>query len=171
MAEKFGKERSPAEQEGPVPIISFAESKFIEDTGGKYYGFVDGKNGRRDFEEVWVNREAHYDERERAVVETFISTEGVNNEGGNELQDPSEVEGFSMLIVRRSRLGQEIGKPDIISLRLHDFPGKRMSVDALRRIAHDLHDFVTEEALQLEPLELHRQIEARLQLEGWRAKK
>lgn len=150
-----------------MPIITSEESRFIEDTGGVYCGFVERENGRREFEEIWVDRCAYYDDHERAVIATFVATEGVNDEGGDELQGPSGVEGFKMMIVRSSRSGRELGKADIISFQPKDFPGKRMSTSELRRVAHDLHNFVAEQAPQLEPSELRQRIEARLHPEGW----
>jgi hypothetical protein len=167
-AEGESLQKHSSETERPWPLINFEESRFIEDTGGEYQGFVENENGKRDFGEVWVNKCAYYDDLERAVVETFVSTEGVNDEGGNELQGPSEVEGFMLMIVRKSRSGHELGKADIISLQPGDFPGKQMSVEGLRRVAHDAHNFVVEQAPHLKSSELRTRLETRLHREGWR---
>jgi len=158
------------EKEQPWPLINSAESHFIENTGGEYQGFVEKTPGKKEFEDVRINRSAYYDAHRREVVETFVATEAVNDEGGDELRGPSEVEGFSMLIVRKSRAGNELENPAIISLRPKDFPARRINSHELRLLAHDLHDFVVQNAPHTALGELYRALEGRLGDKGWRNK-
>lgn len=111
-----------------MPLIGTEEGRFIEASGGEYQGFVDEADGRRRFEDILISRHAFYDEVRRNVIETFIATEAVNDEGGNELVGPGDVCGFTIMIVRRSRSGDTIDTPQIIPLSTDD------SADALADI-------------------------------------
>lgn len=112
------------ESERYWPTVKSEESKFIETTGGAYRGFVDRLDGGREFQDFWVTRIAFYDEPQRTVIEAFIGTDGTNDEGSNELHAPGDVVGFKLMIVRRTRSGEELGRPEFVQVRASDSPGR-----------------------------------------------
>jgi hypothetical protein len=150
------------------PLINTEESRFIENAGGKYIGFVEDERGRRRFEDLRIDRFAYYDDRERAVIELFVAIEGVNEEGSNELRGPNDISGFTVLAVRRSQSGQELGKPEIISLRSQDFSDRKRELADLRILAAEVRGLLLAGASEAEPSELRRRVEAHLQSQGWR---
>ena len=86
----------------------------------------------------------------------------MNDEGGNELRGPSQVAGYTLMILRESRAGQELGKADILSLQPKDFPGRLMRPEDLRPLAYEVHDLAVQYAPQLDPPELLRRLQTRL---------
>ncbi len=159
------------EKERHWPLINAEENGFIENTGGEFAGFVETEHGRQKFEDLRVDRRAYYDKRERAVIEMFVATEGVNEEGGNELQGPGEVTGFTIMMVRRSRSGHELGRPEIISLQPKDFPARIMDIKELRLVAGEVRDLLVAHAPEATPSELPQQVEEHLQSKGWQHNK
>lgn len=159
---------SSVETERYWPVINAEECRFIETTGGSYRGFVDERDGRREFQDFWATRTAFYDETLRQVLETFVATEGMNDENSNELRGPGDIEGFKLLVVRRTRSGEELGSPEFVPLRASDFPSGKVSVDNLRAIARELHEFAVAEAPHADVVALRDRIEEKLRLKGWR---
>ncbi len=152
------------------PLINADEDRFIEETGGQFAGYVEAQAGARRFEDVVVDHVAYYDETERAVVEAFVATEAVNDEGENELHGPSEIAGFTLMIVRRTRQGQEMGAPSIFSIRPEDFPNDSLNITGLRRIGNAAHMLVLEEVKRGKAPEALQSLVAYLESEGWRSK-
>jgi signal transduction histidine kinase len=143
------------------------ESRFIESTGGEYVGFVSKENGLRQFEDLRVSRCAYYDEEERTIVEGFVATEAVNEDGTNELAGPDEVVGFTLLMIRRDLSGNELGRPGIIALRPANFSTKHLSTKELSRLARDLHDLIVQDVSRFGGAQAFRHAKARLGSEGW----
>jgi hypothetical protein len=92
------------ESEQHYPLINSDESQF-ENTGGEYLGYVAGEQRTHKFQDFRVDRRAYYDVNKRALIEAFITTEGVNADGGSELNGPGDIVGFSLMIVLQSRDG------------------------------------------------------------------
>jgi hypothetical protein len=105
-----------AEREPHLPLISTEEQRFIEDTGGEYSGYIRSSDGRTRYEQFQIDRRAHYDEDRRAIVETYIATEIVDREGENELRDPKEAVGFSVMIGQLARSGEELVRPGFLNM-------------------------------------------------------
>jgi hypothetical protein len=103
------------------------------------------------------------------VIEAFVSTDGTNDEGSNELHAPEDIEGFKLMVVRRTMSGKELGSPEFIQLQASDFPGKSMSIDELRAVARNLHARAAEEAPRLDAVALRDTLEESLRSLGWHA--
>jgi hypothetical protein len=148
------------------PMINDEESKFIEENGGEYRGFVHRESGRRGFEDLRVKRVAYYDQTERAVLELLVGADGMNGEG-SELLGSSEVVGFKLMFLRR-RYDGELGEPEIISVLAEDFPERKLSTENLRQIAYELQNLAIENAPHLGRAAWRKYIEEQLQERGWR---
>jgi hypothetical protein len=156
-----------SEMERPWPLINPEEDNFIENMGGRYVGYVEATAGRPRFQDLVADHVAYYDQAERAVIEAFVATEGVNNEGINELSGPSEIAGFTLMIVRRSRQGQEIDRPLFFSIQTKDFPGEQVSANELRHIAHAAHELVLRDVKRVPPAAVCDNVETYLHSRGW----
>jgi hypothetical protein len=154
-------------REHPLPLITVEESRFIEDTGGEYVGFVERDRGRQQFQDFSVERRAYYDPRERAVIEAFVVMEAVNNDGGSELRGPHDIAGFSVMVVRRDRAGREVGGAEVFSLQPGDFPLKDMATQDLRALGRQVQDRAIADAPEITSEELRRRITEHLQSNGW----
>ena len=174
LPEKSEKEQLPKHSvesgERPWPLIGAEEHHYIEESGGEYQGFVDQANGERRFEDILVNHSAYYDEKSRTVVQMFVSTEAVNDEGGTEMKGPGSVQGFSTLIVCRSRSGETLGQPQMIRVGCENFPDTPRDVQELRFVARALHGFVLQNVGRSGPEGLKAQAEAYLAQVGWAKK-
>ncbi len=156
------------ETEQHWPLINAEESRFLENTGGEYEGYTETEGGTKQFLDVRISRIAYYDPDHRTIIEAFVSSEGVNDEGGNELRGPSDIAEFTLMIVRRSRSGQEIGSPDIIPLRAADFPDRPISTNDLRVVAREAHDLITGQVSRLKSSESLQRVKTYLMSRGWR---
>lgn len=137
-----------------LPLISYEESRFIENSGGQYQGFVDRADGGREFQDVFIGHCAYYDVIRRAVIEAFITTEAVNEEGGNELKSPIEVRGYQSMIVYRSEAGDTLEKPRTISIRLDATSDGNLYLRAVRHVALLTHRHLIDNVASLSPAEL-----------------
>ena len=143
-----------------LPLITSDESRLIETSGGEYRGFVERPDRSRGFEDIFVDHHTYYDEANRSLVEAFVATEAVNDEGGNELEKPGDVVGFSTIITRTLRSGEALVPPQIISISSRELPAQNQS--RLRDIAHETHRYVVGHVARLKPAELERQAKAML---------
>jgi hypothetical protein len=168
--EEYPLQNRTESRETPLPLISDAECRFIEESGGEYRGFVDRARGHRHFEDVVVNQVAYYDQSLRTVVQIFVSTEAVNDANTNELEGPSSVRGFSTLIVCRSRSGESLEQPQITRIQSENFPDAPRDAQDLRFIAHQLHRFVVQNIGHAAPRDLKTNAEAYLSQIGWASK-
>lgn len=141
-------------EERYLPLISHEESRFIENSGGQYLGFVDRADGGREFQDIFVGHCAYYDVNRRAVIEAFITTEAVNEEGGNELKSPIDVRGYQSMIVYRSEAGDTLEKPRTISIRLDATSDENLYLRAVRHVALLTHRYLIENVANLSPAEL-----------------
>jgi hypothetical protein len=139
------------------PLIGPEESRFIENTGGEYQGFVDRADGGREFQDLLVGHCAYYDTDRREVVEAVVTTEAVNEEGGNEMSGPGGVKGYTAMIVYRSRSGETLHKPGIIHI---GEPGTEIDPAEVRRLAHLAHRYLVENIASLLPTELETRVHA-----------
>jgi hypothetical protein len=144
---------SPEHRERFLPLINAEESRFIENVGGEYEGFVDRNDGKHEYQDVVVSHHAFYDPARRAVVEAIISTEAVNDEGGNEMQGERDLSGYSTLIVYRTESGDTIEKPRVIRIDGSDI-ARKGGTRALRHIARTLLRFVSDRVSRLSPDDL-----------------
>jgi hypothetical protein len=150
---------SDATSERYWPLINDEESKFIEDNGGEYHGFVSKEHGRQEFEDFRVRKVAYYEQHERAVMELFVAVDGMNAEG-SELLGASEVTRFTLMILRRLHDGKlgELGDPEIISLRPEEFSGTSVSTADLRHIAYEIQNLAIENAHRLQNTTLRKYV-------------
>jgi len=153
-------ETSPEAREQYWPLIGLEESRFIENAGGKYRGFVDRADGRREFQDVLVGHCAYYDAPRRAVVEAVVTTEAVNEEGGNELTGPAGVKGYTTMIVYRSEAGETLEKPRIIPIGGSAELGTNTDAGESRRAAHLIHQYLIENVASQSPSELEARVKA-----------
>jgi len=158
---------SAAEREPHLPLINRAERMFIENAGGEYSGYIRMDEGKKVYERFRVDRRAHYDETRREVIETYNATEAIDRDGENQLHDPEDTAGFSILISELSRSGEELGKPEILMVRSADFGKRRVSAPELEEMARDVHALATQKALTLDSAALRVAVEDYLQSAGW----
>lgn len=151
-----------------LPLITAEESRAIESSGGEYRGFVERTDGSQGFEDILISRHRYYDGATRGLIEAFVATEAVNNEGGNELDTPGDIQGFSTLITRTLRSGDAVVLPQIISFSLRDFADARMDIESLRRIAREVHEHIVTHLTATKPAELQTQVELLLTSKGLR---
>jgi hypothetical protein len=156
------------EAESHFPVVNSEESRFIETTGGAYRGFVETRDGGREFQDYWVTRTSFYDETHKRVVEVLVATDGTNDEGSNELHTSRDLVGFKMMIVRRTQSGEELGSPEFFPVCASDFPAGRLTINELRIKAQKLHKLAVEEAPQLDMHALRSRLEESLREQGWR---
>jgi hypothetical protein len=156
-----------AEQGSHPPLISTEEQRFIEDTGGEYSGYIRSNDGRTRYEQFQVNRQAHYDEDRRAIVETYIATETVDREGENELRSPEDAVGFSVMIGQLAQSGEELVRPEIFLIRPTDFEGQRMNTVDLKNLAQKVQALASDRASLSGHLELLAVIKDYLRSMGW----
>lgn len=137
-----------------LPLINRRESRFIEDVGGEFEGFVERDDGGQRFEDLQVDHRAFYDSSRRAIIEALVTTEAVNHEGTDELSNKSEVQGYSAMIVFRSRAGEELERPRIVHIGSRGKNHQDAEVNRLQTIARDAHRFLIDNASVLSPDEL-----------------
>jgi hypothetical protein len=159
---KYATEREPH-----LPLISTEEQRFIEDTGGDYAGYIRSEDGRKKYEQFRVARRARYDEDRREVVETYIATETIDREGEKEMQGPEDAFGFSIMISQLARSGEELGRPEIITIRPADFKGNQITTGELQDLGRKIHAFATDSASSLNQSDLSAAVKQHLESLGW----
>jgi hypothetical protein len=166
--ENFEFEPQPmAEREPHLPLISTEEQRFIEDTGGEYSGFIRSNDGRTRYEQFQIDRRAHYDEDRRAIVETYIATETVDREGENELRDPKDAFGFSVMIGQLAQSGEELVRPEVFLIRPTDFKDQKMTTVDLKNLDRKIQALASDRASSLRHLELLATVKDYLRSTGW----
>jgi hypothetical protein len=159
--------QSIPERDPHLPLIDPEEQRFIEETGGDYAGYIRA-DGRKRYERFRVGRCAHYDEEQRAVVETYIATEAIDPEGEKEMNAPEDAFGFSIMIGQLARSGEELARPEIIPVRPSDFKGKQQPTNSeLEDVARKIHAFAIEHASLLNRSELSMSVKQHLRSIGW----
>jgi hypothetical protein len=155
------------EREPNIPTIKVDEQRFIENTGGEYAGYVRAEDGRKTYEEFRIDRRARYDEDRRTVVEIYIATEIVDSEGEKEMLSPKDAFGFSVMISLFSQSGEELARPEILTVRPIDFENKRMVTADLRNLACKVHALARDASSSSRQSDLSGTVKRYLQSEGW----
>jgi len=155
------------EREPHLPLISTEEKRFIEDTGGEYSGYVRSNDGKTRYEQFQVDRRAHYDEDRRAIVETYIATETIDREGENELRDPKDGVGFSVLIGQLAPSGEELVRADVLLIHPTDFNDHRMTTVDFKNLARKVQALASDRASSLSHVELLAAVKGYLRSMGW----
>jgi hypothetical protein len=154
------------EQEHEFPCISPKDRSQIERSSGEYRGYVQTDRGRM-FEEVWTDRRARYSEEHAGVTEVFVETCGTNSRGEFEVSSADALRGFEVMVVEFSSSGHELAGPHFFKLHPKNFPGKSMSLDALRSVAREVHALLARKAREAARSELYVHAEAFLEERGW----
>jgi hypothetical protein len=155
------------ELETHLPLISTEEQRFIEDTGGDYSGYIRSNDGRTRYEQFQIARRAHYDEDRRAIVETYIATETIDREGENELRDPKDAVGFSIMLGQLAQSGEDLVRPEIFLIRPIDFKDQRMTTIDLKNLARKVQALAADKASSLSHVELLAAVKDYLRSMGW----
>lgn len=140
-----------------LPLINHEESRFIENAGRQYQGFVDRADGGRKFQDVFIGHCAYYDSLSRAVVEAVVTTEAVNDKGGNELKSPTEVRRYQSMIVYRSETGDILEKPRAIIIGGVAIADGNLYLRAVRHVALRTHLHLMEHVANVPPAKLEEQ--------------
>jgi hypothetical protein len=154
------------EREPHLPLINTEEERFIEETGGDFAGYIRVGDEKR-YERFRVARCAHYDEERRAVVETYIATEAIDRDGEKEMHSPEDAFGFSIMIGQLAQSGEEVARPEIITVRPTDFKGRQLTNSELEHLARRIHALAIERASSLSLSEVSRSVKDHLRLIGW----
>jgi hypothetical protein len=166
--DKFEYQSQPSsERESYLPLITAEEQRFIENVGGEYAGYIQSNTDGRHFEQFRVDRRAHYDEERREIVETYIATETIDEDGEKELQSPEAAAGFSIMIEQLAQSGEELASPTIVMVRLTDFKRVAMTVSAMQILAQSVHTFAVDRATSLNQKGLSAAVKDYLLSSGW----
>ena len=131
-------------------------------------GYIRSNDGKRKYEQFRVDRRAHYDEDRRTIIEVYVATEAIDEEGENELQRPEDACGFSILIRELSPTGDELARPAILMVRSTDFKDKDLANSDLLAMAQHVHALLADDALSSTASKLSARARDYLRSLGWR---
>lgn len=156
-----------SEREPHLPVITTEERRFVEETGGDYEGYVRFDDGKERYEYFRIDRRAHYDENRHTVVETYIATELIDGDGENEMPGPDDTAGFSIMLSRLSRSGEELDRPQILMVHSTEFKNKRMTIPELIRLMNKVHENAASNSSSLDHQHVTAIVKAFLKSAGW----
>jgi len=136
------------------PRITWHGYNLIRDSGGRYFGFVDGSYGSF-FDDLtadsWMRLDADTGEMQRLGV----ITEGAKS-GAREAQGPEELKAYATTIVTR-----DVAHPGMQTFRIIHGPyQRRISRGKRRALARKVHDYVRKNVERMEPVDLRDGVRA-----------